>query len=87
MSSNNAFPKEELYSLDYTIAKFLLPRLAGLQNMLVQHMNEIELVEDIGTMIEAFEDVISSIDNTEVWKESTADGLRLFAHRFGDLWY
>ena len=82
---------EDTWSLDWTIAKFILPRLkrfAKLQNGFPGSTTSKEWNEILEQMIEAFE--LYSKGGWELDKEDiqkAQKGLELFAKWYGDLWW
>ena len=81
---------EDLWNLDKTICKFVLPRLKEFKRQSPCHPNDIEYDEwtqKLDKMIEAFElsstyDILNNEDNKKV-----EDGLLLFAKYFQCLWW
>jgi hypothetical protein len=75
------FDDTELWSLDLTIARFLLPRLKALRE-LSPSVSE----EEIDRMIAAFEEILSEDHMIGVQTPQIRDGLAAFADNFQKLW-
>lgn len=82
------FDASELWSLDYNIARFIVPRLKAFKEETCgfpASLSEKEWDEILDKMIKAFEDIIND-KNDEKIKEID-EGLNLFNKYFLDLWY
>ena len=84
------YPDEDLWNLDKTICKFVLPRLKEFRRQSPCYPMDIkheEWLQILDKMIEAFElsstyDILNDKDNKKV-----EDGLLLFAKYFQCLWW
>jgi len=84
------FDSSELWSLDCTIANFILPRLEAFQYQYEQKtVDDSHMISDINKMIMAFELVVRDNGNRDWTNKETKQyekGIRLFSKRFLDLW-
>jgi len=91
------FKNEELWSLDTTIAKFVLPRLKRFKKATRGHpsdLTEKQWDDILDKMIFSFDFIvdhkkmyaIGNIGNDKVWKKVDT-GLALFAKWFNSLWW
>ena len=84
------FDDSELWSLDVTIAEFILPRLRVFRDYHNGYPHELDSNQwdsTIATMVEAFEHVVSDdYYSLENYKEKVEPGLKLFAKYFCNLW-
>ena len=87
------FDDSETWSLDYTIASFILPRLKRFKEVTNGYPANFETFEEwiavIDKIIKAFENKVNS-DNLEWTEEIEAEineGLTLFAKWFSHLWW
>lgn len=78
------FDNTELWNLDTTLAKFLLPRLKAAKAL---HYGIPE--HEMSAMIEAFEFMLtdSYFTRSEIHNEMVQKGLKLFLHNYLGLWY
>lgn len=85
---------EEVWGLDCTLAKFILPRLIKFKQINVNsHPSNLSGMEEwhaiIDKMIWSFEKVIKddwNMKNAEKEQERYLEGMHLFADYFKDLW-
>ncbi|MFW6242877.1 MAG: hypothetical protein ACOC2W_01845 [bacterium] len=90
------FPDSDTWSLDYTIAKFTLPRLKRFKEIqqnkdmfVPMDLDKEDWIEIIDMMIYAMESIVydcSGTDNDIVW-EDVETGLDLFHQYFRKLWW
>jgi len=88
------FPDEEVRDLDYTTAKFLLPRLKRLAEISTKEhgiYRSTGWLDDVDDIIKALENVIAANDdpgfsNLPHQKFQTISGLKKLGEMFGDLW-
>jgi hypothetical protein len=85
------FSDKETFSLDYTIAKFCVPRL---KRFLQLHKEFVETSDEfssnVNKMIRAFELVVrdeGALDWTREEAEEVKEGLDLFSKNFNTLWW
>jgi hypothetical protein len=83
------FDETELWSLDETILKFLIPRLLLFQKL---PGNEEGSIPNIGEMIECFQHLLDNLydcsqEAIEVRKEKRARGFHLLGESMGWLWF
>lgn len=92
---DNGFDDSETWSLDYTIARFVYPRLKRFREVTIgipAGLSEEEWYDILDTMLDGFR-LAATDDNTETreeGKERTATiqkALDLFAKYFFDLWW
>jgi hypothetical protein len=80
----------DLWSMDYTIAKFVLPRLKKFREVQIghpAHMQEIEWKIALDEMIEAFKMIeLDCCSNDPEYNSKIDRGLYLFYKHFRDLW-
>jgi hypothetical protein len=85
------FDDSELWSLDCTIAKFILPRLKRFKERYVDSVvDDSNLIDDIDKMIIAFELAIAQFDEhliEDLNQSQFKEGIQLFADRFLQLWW
>lgn len=88
------FNPEETYSLDYSICKFVLPRLKYFQKTKKAHpvqYTEQQWTDIVEKMITAFQLMDDSYDDCFLIKEedeqTIKEGLRLFSENFLCLWW
>lgn len=84
------FDDSELWSLDCTIADFILPRLKEFKKDYKRIVvDETHMIRDINRMIKAFK-LVSRDDGSQIWNEKETKqykkGIKVFAKRFGGLW-
>lgn len=79
------FDDTELWNLDLTILRFILPRLKAFKDIAVGtpsgFKNEDEWIECIDRMIKSIESIIEDDENAD-W-----EGFELFKKHFFDLWW
>jgi hypothetical protein len=84
------FDDRELWSLDYTIAKFALPRLIAFKEIKYSHPSRIEEQEwdvILSDIIRGFKYLIEDEYVGDKFKEDSIDsGIKLFGKFFSDLW-
>ena len=84
------FDDRDLWSLDVTIAKFVLPRLRVFKDIHKGYPGELDSNKwdsTITTMIEAFEEIVSDDYYSFLnYKTKIEPGLKLFAKYFCSLW-
>ena len=78
----HGFDDTETWSLDYTIASFILPRLKRYRNMGRGHPTNMTLKE-WNTILDK---MIKSFEDTAKGNECSQEGLELFANHFRNLW-
>lgn len=79
----------ETWSLDVTLAHYILPRLKMYNKVAFNVIDAPELQKDVEKMIEAFEIIVSD-DNyvpTKEQNEKVQEGLDLFAKNYRALWW
>ena len=92
------FNKEEIYSLDLTIATFLIPRLKALREAgsIPMNLNEEEWKDILDKIISGFEVVYKedfgtledwNYANSEEGRKQVKKSLELFSKYYFDLWY
>ena len=84
---NNDFILEDLWNLDDTIARFVLPRLKAFREQSVGRpgsMSAEEWDEILAMMIEGWEHAITPWENRT---DKAQEGLMLFAQYLNDLWW
>ena len=83
---DRGFDNSELWNLDCTILKFVLPRLKAFRETTCGHPGDIteeEWDEMLGKMIKSIEDILDdNIPDTE----KNYEGFELFKERFFSLW-
>lgn len=88
---DRGFDDSELWSLDVTISKFILPRLKTFKDVAGGYpggMTENEWDELLDKMIVAFElHAQCKVSYTEEENEKIKEGLKIFSEYFGHLWY
>ena len=82
---------DEIWSLYYTLSKFILPRLIAFRNSVASYphdfTNEKEWIDTLNKMIYSFELIKrEKIESTEE-DLKVQEGLELFGKYFRDLWY
>lgn|SRR3990167_652396 len=88
------FDSFELYSLDSTISKFILPRLKAFRKEAMSYPNDFKNIKDwqkaMDKMIGAFEYNMSDWDgDKKMFNQKNRDykaGMELFAKYYGHLW-
>lgn len=85
------FDDSELWSLDVTISKFILPRLKAFKDIAGGYpggMTAEYWEQTLDHMIEAFElQAECKFSHTKEEEKKIEDGLKLFTNYFGHLWY
>lgn len=85
------FDDSELWSLDVTISKFILPRLKAFRDTAGGYpssMTEEYWKQTLDHMIECFElHAECKVSYTDEEEKNIEDGLKLFVEYFGHLWY
>lgn len=92
--THEIFDESEMWSLDYTLASFILPRLQALREVKHGYPSELETPEQwndiMDKMIESFGLIVNdeSYPNGESLKNKPKieEGLKLFAEYFQNLW-
>lgn len=98
--NENGFYREETWNLDFTIARFILPRLAYLREKCIGYPSDLTYeswLQMLDKMILAFDHIYNEAGNafyshtmteTErtIWENEKEEGLMLFAKHFEDLW-
>ena len=87
---NLSIPNSEIWGLNYTLAKYILPRLKRFKEVCCSYpceLTETEWKEILNKMIWSFQYIIKFdfIEEEEV-DEQCQEGLDLFAKYFRDLW-
>lgn len=90
---------DELFNLDYEIAKFVLPRLKGFRANIVGWPSEIQWAceeddakakaqweAELDLMIQAFDIILSECLITDDKYHKVQNGLTVFGKRFQSLW-
>lgn len=79
----------ETWSLDVTLAHYILPRLKMYRQIAFNTIDAPELQSDVDKMIEAFELIVSeeNYNPTEEQNKKVQDGLDLFAKNYRALWW
>lgn len=80
----------ETWSLDYTIAKFILPRLKRYKEICKSHpctFNEENWNEALDEMIYAMERSVNRFNDFDTDWDRQQKGLALFFKYFNDLWW
>jgi len=89
------YSDDETWNLDYTITKFILPRLKlfkKLNNGYPAHLTEEQWSEILDKMIKALENIIKDSEPIPVFltdeeETETKEGLKLFGEYFRALWW
>lgn len=94
---NAYFSDKETWSLDYTIAKFTVPRLKRYKEICKGHpcyLTSEEWYDILDKMIYSLEAIINEhegfvyhIDNRTEYYEKVREGIELFGKHFNDLWW
>jgi hypothetical protein len=88
---SDVIPSRELWNLDFTLARFILPRLAAFRSEKVGYPTDIEpeqYEQDLDMMIAAFKLILKDdigMGEDEMYTIET--GLALFAKHFRSLWW
>jgi len=85
------FDDSETWSLDYTIASFIIPRLERYQELANEKLaRDTELVEDVDILLEAMKLIVKD-EGSHLWdekeKEIVTKGMDLFPKVFTTLWW
>lgn len=84
---------QELYSLNITLAKFILPRLIKFKELTDCYPNELNSIDEWHNILDQIiwsfdkhiqDDLSPNITNSEI--EQYNNGMMLFAKYFADLW-
>ena len=87
------FYDKETWNLDYTIAKFILPRLKRFRDVTICYPPELKSFDEwqkiLDKMIWSFESMINDYDDALDPEQSKKqqEGLDLFSKYFADLWW
>ncbi len=82
------FDDSELWNLDHTISKFILPRLKRFKNITMGYpacITEKEWDDTLDTMINAFEYIVK--EETDTHQNEIKKGLDNFRKYFFNLWF
>ena len=84
----DGYDSSELWDLDVTFAKFILPRLKGFRDRTISYPSTMETFEEwssaLDEMIYGFENAIEDSDSTDY--DRLRKGLELFGKYYRDLW-
>lgn len=88
------FFDEETWNLDYTMAKFILPRLKRFREVVKRYPPELKSLDEwqktLDKMIWSFESIVNEYDNVVLDLEQNKkqqEGLDLFSKYFTALWW
>ena len=91
--THEIFDDSELWSLDYTMACFILPRLKKLKENKNGYPSELDSAEAWAAIMQKMIDAFEAIVNDERYpagcikqKDTIESGLKLFAEYFQNLW-
>lgn len=91
---NLSIPNSEIWGLNYTLAKYILPRLKRFTEVCCSYpceLTETEWKEILNKMIWSFQYIIKNDESNELLEimkenEQCQEGLDLFAKHFRNLW-
>lgn len=91
---NLSIPNSEIWGLNYTLAKYILPRLKRFKEVCCSYpceLTETEWKEILNKMIWSFQYIIKNDESNELLEimkenEQCQEGLNLFAKYFRNLW-